>query len=568
MQKRWQIAPPPDEALARQLAQAINVSLPLAEILVRRGITSYEEARDFFNPSLDKLHDPFLMQDMDIAVRRLQQAIDRQEKVLIYGDYDVDGTTSVALMMTALRPHLQLLDYYVPNRDTEGYGVSAAGIQWATEQGFDLIISLDCGIKAHNTISQAVEQGIDFIVCDHHTPGAELPPATAILDPQRHDCRYPYKELPGCGVGFKLLQGLYHAQGWQKDSLWVLLDLVAVAIMADMVPITGENRILCHYGLQKLNENPQPGLAALMSVAGLKPPINTGNVVFGIAPRINAAGRMEHAARVVELLTSADQEEAHLLASEINAKNEMRRDIEKDIVEQALAMIEAEQEQRVTTVLHEPTWHKGVIGIVASKCIEHHHRPTIIFTTSNGLLTGSARSVGQFDIHAALEACADLLEQFGGHKYAAGLSLHPDNWQTFRSRFEEVVAATIPQEYLTPVVYIENEIDLAVISDSFLRVIERMAPFGPGNMRPVFATRGLRHKDLRLLKDEHIKMQVVNEDGLVFEAIGFYMPHFYEKLQAIDSFDMAYVIEKNRFRDRETIQLQIKDIKFATNTTA
>ena len=277
---------------------------------------------------------------------------------------------------------------------------------------------------------------------------------------------------------------------------------------------------------------------------------------------------MEHAGRVVELLTSTDQEEAHLLASEINAKNEMRRDIEKDIVEQAVAMIEAEQEQRVTTVLHEPTWHKGVIGIVASKCIEYYHRPTVIFTTSNGLLTGSARSVGQFDIHAALEACAELLEQFGGHKYAAGLSLHPDNWQAFRSRFEEVVAATIPQEYLTPVVYIENEIDLAVISDNFLKVIERMAPFGPGNMRPVFATRGLRHKDLRLLKDEHIKMQVISADGLVFDAIGFYMPQFFEKLQTVDVFDMAYVIEKNRFRDRESIQLQIKDIKFATNTTA
>ncbi len=564
MQKKWLVKDIPPAAEVKKLAQAININPALASLLVQRGITGYEQAKSFFRLSLDHLHDPFLMQDMALAVRRLAAAIEKKENILIYGDYDVDGTTSVAMMVTFLRQHTDKVDYYVPDREGEGYGVSEQGVRWAIDHGINLIISLDCGIRAHDKVAMAQEKSIDFIICDHHTPGEALPPATAVLDPKRSDCHYPYKELSGCGVGFKLLQGLTKVNRWEEADLWPLLDLVAVSIAADIVPITGENRVLCHFGLRRLAQEPRPGLAALIKVGALKSPLTVTRVVFGIAPRINAAGRMEHANGAVELLLSHDEEEAAILAGQINSKNEYRKETELEIVEEALAMIDAEGEGKKTTVLYQPHWHKGVIGIVASKCLEHFHRPTIILTQSNGKATGSARSVSGFDIHAAIGACGELLEQFGGHKYAAGLTLKTENIAAFKQRFEEVVAASITEEQLTPAIRIDEELELGVISANFIKIIDQMEPFGPGNMKPVFVTRRLRVAGQpRLLKELHLKMDVVDEDGVVLAAIGFNMPEAYQQVAGGGYFDMVYTLEENDFRNQKTIQLHIKDIKTA-----
>ncbi len=561
MQKKWLVKDIPPAAEVEKLAQAININPALASLLVQRGITDYEQAKKFFRLSLSHLHDPFLMQDMALAVRRLATAIEKKESILIYGDYDVDGTTSVAMMVTFLRQHTATVDYYVPDREGEGYGVSEQGVRWAIDHGVNLIISLDCGIRAHDKVAMAKEKGIDFIICDHHTPGESLPPAMAVLDPKRSDCHYPYKELSGCGVGFKLLQGLTKVNSWEEADLWPLLDLVAVSIAADIVPITGENRVLCHFGLRRLAQEPRPGLAALIKVGALKSPLTVTRVVFGIAPRINAAGRMEHANGAVELLLSHDEGEAAILASQVNSKNEYRKETEQEIVEEALAMIDAEGEGKKTTVLYRPHWHKGVIGIVASKCLEHFHRPTIILTQSNGQATGSARSVSGFDIHAAIGACGELLEQFGGHKYAAGLTLKTENIAAFKQRFEEVVAASITEEQLSPAIRIDEELELGVISANFIKIIDQMEPFGPGNMKPVFVTRRLRAVGQpRLLKDLHLKMDVVDEDGVVLAAIGFNMPEAYQQVAGGGYFDMVYTLEENDFRNQKTIQLHIKDI--------
>ena len=566
MEKHWKILDTPFEADIANLANQLNIHPALAKLLLQRGINSIDTAKLFFRLSLDHLHNPFLMKDMDTAVERIIAAIENDEHILIYGDYDVDGTTSVAMMYSFLQPYINKLDFYIPDRYSEGYGVSEQGIQWAIEHNVDLIISLDCGIKAFRTVELAKNNKIDFIICDHHRPDEELPKATAILDPKREDCEYPYKELSGCGVGFKLVQGITQRMGYDENNLWPLLDLVAVSIGADIVPITGENRVLCSFGLKQLEREPRPGLNALIKIGALQKPLTVTRVVFGIAPRINAAGRIEHAHAAVDLLLSRNPEEADYLATAINKNNTIRKETEEGIVNEALAMLEEQAGDRYTTVLFKEDWHKGVIGIVASKCIEHFYRPTIILTASKGKATGSARSVRGYDIHEAIEACGELLEQFGGHKYAAGLTLKAENVAAFQDRFEEVVRNTITEDLLLPTVRIDEIIDLDIISKSFFNIINQMEPFGPGNLKPVFATRNLKATNLRLLKDQHLKMNVVNEDGVVIDAIGFYMPDYYQALQDDIVFDMAYTIEENNFRGNSTIQLHIKDIKFAQNT--
>ena len=566
MEKHWKILDTPFEADIANLANQLNIHPALAKLLLQRGIDSTDTAKLFFRLSLDHLHDPFLMKDMDTAVERIIAAIENDEHILIYGDYDVDGTTSVAMMYGFLQPYINKLDFYIPDRYSEGYGVSEQGIQWAIEHNVDLIISLDCGIKAFRTVELAKNNKIDFIICDHHRPDGELPQATAVLDPKREDCEYPYKELSGCGVGFKLVQGITQRMGYDENNLWPLLDLVAVSIGADIVPITGENRVLCSFGLKQLEREPRPGLNALIKIGALQKPLTVTRVVFGIAPRINAAGRIEHAHAAVDLLLSRNPEEADYLATAINKNNTIRKETEEGIVNEALAMLEEQAGDRYTTVLFKEDWHKGVIGIVASKCIEHFYRPTIILTASKGKATGSARSVRGYDIHEAIEACGELLEQFGGHKYAAGLTLKAENVAAFQDRFEEVVRNTITEDLLLPTVRIDEIIDLDIISKSFFNIINQMEPFGPGNLKPVFATRNLKATNLRLLKDQHLKMNVVNEDGVVIDAIGFYMPDYYQALQDDIVFDMAYTIEENNFRGNSTIQLHIKDIKFAQNT--
>ena len=569
MDKIWKLKNIPASADVDRLSKAININPNLASLLVQREVTDYDQAQEFFRLSLNHLHDPFLMKDMNIAVKRLSDALDNNESILIYGDYDVDGTTSVATMISYLRNHTENIDFYIPDRNSEGYGVSIDGINWAIEHKVNLIISLDCGIKAFETVALAKENNIDFIICDHHTPSDSLPEATAVLDPKRSDCNYPYKELSGCGVGFKLLQALVKYKDWEDSELWPLLDLVAVSIAADIVPITGENRVLCYFGLKKLEKDPRPGLEALIKVGNLQTPLTVTRVVFGIAPRINAAGRIEHANGAVDLLLSQDMEEANILAGHVNIKNEYRKETELEIVNEAIAIIDKEKEGKKSTVLFKADWHKGVIGIVASKCIEHFYRPTIILTESNGKATGSARSVRGFDVHEAIGACSELLEQFGGHKYAAGLTLKTENVEAFKAKFEEVVSNSITDEQLLPTVIIDEEIDINIISESFLNIIDQMEPFGPGNMKPVFVSRNLKAINPKLLKDLHLKMSVLDEeDGVVIDAIGFNIPDYYEILKSKPSFDLAYTIEENNFRGKSSIQLHIKDIKFAENITA
>jgi single-stranded-DNA-specific exonuclease len=565
MLKTWNFLPQPAPADVETLASAVNINFNLASMLWQRGIHNFDAAKSFFRPSLSDLHDPFAMKDMDVAVTRIIQALENKERILIYGDYDVDGTTSVAMMISLLREHHDQLEFYVPDRYSEGYGVSIAGVDWAREKNVDLMISLDCGIKAFAAIDHARDLGIDFIVCDHHNPGDELPGAVAVLDPKRTDCKYPFKELSGCGVGFKLLQALSDTLAWPDAPLWDLLDLVATSIAADIVPITGENRVLAYFGMKKINADPRIGLQALIKVGALRTPLKITNVVFGIAPRINAAGRITHANGAVELLISQDMAEAEYMAGMINSNNQIRRDTDQDITSEALEMIKTHETLSTasSTVLFKEDWHKGVIGIVASKCIEHFHRPTIILTESNGKATGSARSVRGFDIHEAIGACSELLEQFGGHKYAAGLTMSLDNVTPFIEKFEAVVSATITTEQLTPKIDIDQEVKLDQIDYKFLNIINQMEPFGPGNMSPVFVARNLKALKPKLLKELHLKMTVCQkDDGVVFDAIGFNMNFYFQQIANGEFFDMAFTIEENNFRGVKSIQLNIKDLMF------
>lgn len=565
MEKRWLFKKTPSQDQIEKLSNSINTNPYLTGVLLQRGISDFDLAKKFFRPSLNDLHDPFLMKDMDKAVRRLKMALDREEKILIYGDYDVDGTTAVALVYRYLRKFYPGCDVYIPDRYAEGYGVSLAGVEFAAENEYTLIIALDCGIKSSELVRVAENKGIDFIICDHHLPGDSIPNAVAVLDPKRDDCAYPCAELSGCGLGFKLVQAFARVYRDEKE-IFEYLDLVAVSIASDIVPIVDENRVLAYYGLKKLNEDPMPGLKALKDIAGIKNELDISGVVFTLGPRINAAGRVAHGRAAVDLLISRSEEEANELAEKVNLKNDLRKEFDSTITEEALAMIESNNQVRPSksTVLFKNTWHKGVIGIVAARCIEKFYKPTVILTESNNKITGSARSVNGFDLYNAILSCSDLLEKFGGHKYAAGLTLDARNLEAFQQRFEEVVASTITAEMMTPVIEIDYTIPLDAVNAKFVNVLKQMGPFGPENPRPIFEARDLYvFNSLSSFKDRHIKFLVGQEGGKnIFQAVGFDMSDFYEPLSRGTSFRMAFTIEENVYNGTTSIQLRIKDIKF------
>lgn len=563
MIKEWTMPNEENGQLLEGLASSLNVSTIIGQLLIQRGIYTFDKAKEFFRPEISSLHDPFFMKDMDKAVARLNDAIFNEEKILIYGDYDVDGTTSVALVYSFLKEFYEHIDAYVPDRYTEGYGVSKKGIDYAEENGITLIIALDCGIRALDNVDYAKTKSIDFIICDHHRPGDELPSAIAVLDPKRKDCLYPYDELSGCGIGFKFMQAFCLQNTIELERLYHYLDLVAVSIASDIVPITGENRTLAWYGLKKLNAKPIPGFRALMDVAGFKDNLDISNVVFGIGPRINAAGRIGHAKSAVELLVAKDEEEASRLAKKLNLNNIERKEYDESITNEALEQIEKINGADTTrsNVLFNAEWHKGIIGIVASRCIEKHYKPTIILTESNGSATGSARSVDGFDIYEAISSCSELLDKYGGHKYAAGLTLSLDNVGAFQQKFEEVVSGTITEDQLVPKINIDAELDFKEISFNLLNIIRQMGPFGPQNMQPVFATHNVSLKNKpRILKDHHLKLFVCQgESDMSFDAIGFNLSQFADQLDR--PFSIAYTIEENNYMGNKTVQLMLKDIK-------
>jgi single-stranded-DNA-specific exonuclease len=565
MQRKWLRKTIPAHKEIETLSQLINVNPSLATVLLQRSINSFELAKKFFRPSLAELHSPFLLTDMEKAVARLSDAIANDEKILVYGDYDVDGTTAVALVYSYLRSFYPNCDFYIPDRHTEGYGVSEAGIKWAEENGFSLIIALDLGVKAIDAVTLASEKKIDFIICDHHLPGTNIPNAIAVLDPKRSDCHYPFKELSGCGLGFKLMQA--YAQSYRKEEeLNEYLDLVAVSIASDIVPIVDENRILVHFGLQKLNQRPLPGLKALKEIAATKGDLDVSGVVFTLGPRINAAGRVAHARGAVELLISKTEDEANQLAEKINLKNNLRREFDLSITDEALAMIEADDTLREakSTVLFKNTWHKGVIGIVAARCVEKYYRPTVILTESNDKITGSARSVKDFDLYEAISACSDLLDKFGGHKYAAGLTMDISNLVAFQQRFEEVVSQTITEEMLMPVVEIDIPIQFDSMNDKFNNILKQMAPFGPENQKPVFEAKNVFvESNLANFKERHLRFAAGQEGNKsIYNVVGFDMIQFYDQLTRGGFFNMAFTLEENTYNGTTTLQLRIKDLIF------
>lgn len=564
MQKRWVEPSEINKETIIALGKELTINNALASILVKREINSYEKAKVFFRPELSQLHDPFLMKDMDVAVSRIEKALGDNEKIVIYGDYDVDGTTAVAVAYSFFREFHSRIAFYVPDRYSEGYGISKQGIDWAYEEGYTLIIALDCGIKALEQVAYANEKGIDFIIGDHHMPGDELPNAVAVLDPKRKDCNYPYDELSGCGIAFKIIQAFAKKNQIAEEQVFQYLDLVAVSIASDIVPVTGENRILAHYGLKKLNTNPCFGLSALMNLATCKGDFTIDNVVFQIGPRINAAGRIKHAKDAVSLLISSSMEEAESFSEGIDLQNTERREHDSRITEQALSIISGnvDWKQRKTTVVYQNDWHKGVIGIVASRLTETYYRPTIVLTKSNGVVAGSARSVLGYDLYEALSACGDLLEQFGGHKYAAGLTMREENVPALQDRFEEVVSASILPEMLIQEILIDQELDLASIDGRFFRVLKQFAPFGPLNQAPVFVSKGVKSNGMAsLVGANHLKVMVSQANSSAFSCIGFGLGAYYDLVNSGKSFDICYSIEENNWRNKVAIQLNIKGIR-------
>ena len=563
---RWTFKPTPEKGKVENLAKELQVNSTIAAILCQRNIETFEEAKRYFRPSLEQLHDPFLMKDMDLAVSRIETAIAHNENILIYGDYDVDGTTAVSLVSSYLKTIYSNIATYIPDRYAEGYGVSYKGIDFAADNDFSLIIALDCGIKAIDKVAYAAKKNIDFIICDHHKPGDKLPKAVAVLNAKREDCSYPFDELCGCGVGFKLIQALASKRGQTLEDLTQYLDLVATAIAADIVPITGENRILTYFGLQVINSNPRNGIKAI--IQGVKKKILTiTDVVFIIAPRINAAGRMKHGNYAVELLTEMDYEAALNFATSIEKFNLERKEIDKKITYEALQQIKsANEEEKFSTVVYSEDWHKGVIGIVASRLIESYYRPTLVFTKSGDKLAASARYVKGFDIYEALEQCSEYLEQFGGHKYAAGLTLTPDQYIPFKEKFEAVVKKTIDKELLIPEITIDSTLDLSEITPKVFRILKQMGPFGPKNMKPVFATSSVRDNGYakRVGADKsHLKLNIINgADQKTYNAIGFGLG---DKINSIQNdFDIVYTIDENEWNGNTSIQLLVKDIKKIT----
>ncbi len=568
MEKIWKVKEHGDINVIKHLSAALNVNMVIANLLAQRGITSFNEAKSFFRPKLSDLHDPFLMKDMDKAVTRLEQAIENQEKVLIYGDYDVDGTTSVALMYQFLRTRIKDLDFYIPDRYSEGYGISPRSIEYAAQEKFSLVIVLDCGIKAIEKIRQAKELGIDFVICDHHNPDEQIPNAVAVLDPKRPDCKYPYKELSGCGVGFKLLQAYTQKNDIPVVELYDLLDLVVVSIASDIVPVTGENRVLAHYGLKKLNSNPSLGLKTIIQISNLVgQQITISDIVFKIGPRLNASGRIEHGKKSVEILVKSDEDQSIALGEEINSYNEIRKTLDRDITQEALDMITHDpvHSERHSTVLYNRDWHKGVVGIVASRLTEHYYRPTIILTESNGLATGSARSVRDFDLYEAIGQCSDLLESYGGHMYAAGLTMKIENIPAFTRRFEEIVKSTITESQKTEVYEADTKLQLSDITPKFYRILKQFEPFGPHNMTPLFLTENVLDSGTSRCVGrnlEHLKLDLVEPTGnsSVFSAIAFNQANHYEAISQGLPFDILYHISENEFRGKTNLQLYIKDI--------
>jgi single-stranded-DNA-specific exonuclease len=572
MEKRWVVKEKGDTAIVKRLAGALGVSESLANLMAQRNISTAEEATAFFNPSLDYLHDPFLMKDMNIAVDRISTAVKKNERILVYGDYDVDGTTAVALMYSFLKDQYSNVEYYIPDRYKEGYGVSFQGLDFAFQNNCKVVIALDCGIKAVEKVKYARTKGLDVIICDHHYPGEEIPKALAVLDPKQPSCSYPYKDLSGCGVGFKLIHAYSRVHGIPFSKISHYLDLVAVSIASDIVPITGENRVMAYFGLKRLNESPRTGLKEIMRESEVTKALTIEDVVFKIGPRINAAGRMETGSKAVDLLVSNDTRLATEISKEINNFNIERRSVDRIITTEAMRMI-AEDHRTVnsrTTVLYNPNWKKGVIGIVASRLIETYYRPTVILTESNGFATGSARSVQGYDLYQAIEACSDLLESFGGHMFAAGLTLKKENIRPFMDRFEQYVNSTITEEQLVPRIFIDMELSFSEINDEFFKTMSQFQPFGPENMSPVFVSRNVFDTGSGRMvgsSGEHLKLDLCQESTgqKSFSAIAFSQANHFEYIRGGNPFDICYSLEMNEFRGNRNLQLNIRDIKTPDN---
>jgi single-stranded-DNA-specific exonuclease len=568
MEKRWVVKEKGDTAVVKHLAGALGVSESLANLMAQRNISSADEAKAFFNPSLEYLHDPFLMKDMNIAVDRISNAVKKNERILVYGDYDVDGTTAVALMYSFLKDQYSNVEYYIPDRYKEGYGVSFQGLDFAYQNNCKVVITLDCGIKAVEKVKYARTKGLDVIICDHHYPGDEIPKALAVLDPKQPSCSYPYKDLSGCGVGFKLIHAYSRVHGIPFSEIAHYLDLVAVSIASDIVPITGENRVLAYFGLKRLNECPRTGLREIIRESEVTKALTIEDVVFKIGPRINAAGRMETGSKAVDLLVSSDTRLATGISKEINNFNIERRSVDRIITTEAMRMI-AEDQRTVnsrTTVLYNPNWKKGVIGIVASRLIETYYRPTVILTESNGFATGSARSVQGYDLYQAIEACSDLLESFGGHMFAAGLTLKKENIRPFMDRFEQYVNSTITEEQLVPRIFIDTELSFSEINEEFFKTMSQFQPFGPENMSPVFVSRNVFDTGSGRMvgsSGEHLKLDLCQESTgqKSFSAIAFSQANHFEYIKGGNPFDICYSLEMNEFRGNRNLQLNVRDIK-------
>ena len=568
-ERKWLVKEVGEPETVARLSTEIGIDSVLATLLVQRGIKSFEQARAFFRPSLSSLHDPFLMKDMDKAVARLKKAVEGREKILVYGDYDVDGTTAVSLVYSFLGRFTKNIDYYIPDRYDEGYGLSIKALDWAAESGFNLVITLDCGIKAIDKVRYAASKGMDVIICDHHLPENELPAAVAVLDPKREDCHYPFDDLCGCGVGFKLVQAYAQVMDIPFAELEPLLDLLVVSIASDLVSVTGENRVLSHFGLKRLNEKPRKGLQAIIALSNLEPDhVTIDDIVFKIGPRINAAGRMESGRLAVELLTAADDRTAARIASQINDNNNERKSIDREITREALEMVQNGKclACENATIVYNPEWNKGVVGIVASRLVEAFYKPTIVLTKSNGFITGSARSVQGFDLYEAIESCADLLENFGGHVYAAGLTLKESNLAEFTQRIDTFIAGKITTEMLIPVTEIDAKLEFSQITPKFFRVLKQFQPFGPGNANPIFLTENVSDGGNGRKVGAggvHMKLDLIDENQPFHQipAIAFNMSEYFDYIKGGNPFDICYAIVENYYRGNSNLQLRIKDIK-------
>lgn len=563
MEYRWRAKPLPNQEQVLQLSESIRVNPYISSILVQRGIDTYEKAEKFFRPKLEDLHNPFEMKDMDVAIKRIQTAVTNQEGILIYGDYDVDGTTAVSIVYSYFKSFNQNIEYYIPDRYKEGYGISRAGLEYAAEKGFTLVITLDCGIRSNDLVDYGNSLGLEMIICDHHLPGDTLPKAAAILNPKRRDCTYPYKELSGAGIGFKLIQAYNEKQGMPTEMVYDYLDMVAVSIASDLVDIRGENRVLSFYGLKKLNENPSIGLQTLLDDCPKKEQYTISDIIFGIGPRINAAGRIADAKAAVKVLIEKDYNTAKKYAKVLSERNHERKELDSDITRDAVDMVQKSPRlmSKYSMVLQGEGWSKGVIGIVASRMVEQFYKPTIVFSLNDGMLTGSARSIKTFDIHEAIGACGELVEQFGGHKYAAGLSIKVENFDAFADKFEAIVRESVTADDLIPVVEYDLEMETSMITPGMMKILKQLSPFGPGNSIPVFRSNNLRaNQTAKILKDRHLKMQVQTPNGPM-DSIGFGLAEHWPSVTDAQIFHACYCIEENTYNGRTNLQLRLQDIK-------